>query len=116
MLRDPKEAAALIAERQPGRAMDPILGRRGHAYGKFVGQLFRAGILEAGPAKAVAGLFFVKKTNGDLRLIFDTRQPNCFYQEPCSVKLFSGDSLAALEMSPLDAAFVETGDVECCFY
>ena len=29
MLRDPSEAESLINERQPGRAMDPILGRRG---------------------------------------------------------------------------------------
>ena len=116
MLRDPLEAESLINERQPGRAMDPILGRRGRAYGKFIEQLFNAGIIEQGNVLEEAGLFFVKKKNGDLRLIFDTRRPNCWYKDPSSVALFSGESLSSLEVSSTDHIHLRTGDVECCFY
>ena len=76
ILRDPCERDPMLEALGGAQAMDPILARRGFLYGTFLGELHKCGIIEATAAsQAVAGIFFVKRTDSRLRHLFAPRVP-----------------------------------------
>ena len=84
-----------------GCALDPVLRRRGREYGFFIGELYRPGVIEACCEHEVleeTGCFFVARKDGRLRVIFDTRRANCWFNTPDYTQLPSGEALADLQV------------------
>ena len=87
MQRRPADAAHILAESGLHRAHnDQELFRSPACYGDFLCRLDAAGMLRwriAGDESGVLGVFFVRKKNGKLRLILDTRILNTrFFDAP----------------------------------
>ena len=100
LLRPVEAARAALQETGVGCALDPVLRRRGREYGFFLGELWRAGVIEACEEHEVreeTGCFFVARKDGKLRVIFDTRRANCWFEVPDFTPLPSGESLADLQ-------------------
>ena len=97
--------------------MDPRLALRSFDYGHLVAKLLDKGIIEvSSQTKETVGVFFVAKRSGELRLIFDTRRSNCWFEEPEYTALPSAESLTSVEVTPGMQANLGQGDVEVCFY
>ena len=85
------------------QAMDPALARRGFYYSRFLEELHSCGVIEiAESVVAEAGIFFVKRKDDKLMLIFDTRVPNTYFADPPGVSLCSGEALAELDFAEVD--------------
>ena len=61
-------------------------------------------------------LFFVKKKNGKLRLILDTRTVNCLFVDPPKTKLPSAAALTSIESVPGEPLYFAGGDIDNAFY
>ena len=120
LLRPPCEAESLRNELQLQRPYsDPSLVNCPKKYSGFLWRLQQAGMIKFsvrfGSRNSTVGIFFVQKTNGDLRLIFDTRIANCTFHEPPSTRLPTSAALSGIE-SDSQENYVATGDIECAFY
>ena len=60
--------------------------------------------------------FFVKKKDGSIRLIFDTRGINFKFNTPPNVRLPSTSAFASVEVPEGFAPFMASGDVSNAFY
>ncbi|CAK0884493.1 unnamed protein product, partial [Prorocentrum cordatum] len=117
LFRDPAEAQAALRELGPAIALDPVPRLKGFMCGCFLAELLGKGILEkAAVVKETSGAFFVKRKDGLLRLIFDTRRSNCHFTPPPCTSLASGESLADLESEPGARLWVASAGIEVCFY
>ena len=116
-LRHPRRGG-LLEDFGPALALDTKLSPLGYDYGWLLGEMYESGIIErtADTICSQAGVFFVQRKDGRLRLIFDTRQSNCYFTIPEYTELASGETLAALECNRGDRICVGSGDVECCVY
>ena len=75
--RDCAEARSLQDTLGNTRFVDPALADHPRHFGEFVSDFFRRGLIEPTlAAKEVCGMFFVRKKDGSLRLIWDTRISN----------------------------------------
>lgn len=105
-----------------GRAHnDPTLTGSPKRYADFLYNLDQRGLLRwrlSTPKEAGRlGVFFVKKKDGRIRSVFDTRIVNTCFVEPPSTRLPSGAAISGIETPGPDSdVFVGTGDVENCFY
>ena len=61
------------------------------------------------------GIFFVSKSNGTLRIIFDTRLANLDFSEPPCMALPTANAIGKVE-SESGPCFIATGDLEWAFY
>ena len=119
LLRSVDAARAALQETGVGCALDPVLRRRGREYGSFLGELWRAGVIEACEEHEVreeTGCFFVARKDGKLRVIFDTRRANCWFEAPDFTPLPSGESLSDLQTTRGQVVELRAADVEVCFY
>ena len=119
-MRSADDARKLVAESEIKLAMDSKLRQRKGDCSTFLTTLFDAGIIgliNIEEVFAECGLFVVPKKNGSLRLIWDTRQSNLWFEAPPATSLAPGEALAALEL-PLgfSTASAPSGDVGRCFY
>ena len=113
------EGAVVAALEEVGDAcfMDARVARLGQDYGHLLKELHAAGIIEqCVELLEFAGVFFVKRKDAKQRLIFDTRRPNCHFEEPSYTELASGESFAGLEAAAGQPIHLASGDVEVCFY
>ena len=62
-------------------------------WARFLRKLHASGVIEYVFVEDTAekvGCFFVRKNNGDLRLVIDCRMSNCHFEPPDRVQLRSG--------------------------
>ncbi|CAK0849230.1 unnamed protein product [Prorocentrum cordatum] len=120
LLRSEQEATAALEEADVTCYVDGKLAQRGIDYGRFLLELYDAGIVEVLDyeleRKEETGVFFVPRKDDKLRLIFDTRRANCHIRTPEYAHLASGDALSSLECTPGEEVHLAAGDVEVCFY
>eukprot|EP00973_Karenia_brevis_P047247 6558152-Karenia_brevis.AAC.1 len=121
MLRDESEAREARLRAGTHRVHnDPKLFESPKTYARFLRQLEDRGMLTYKIASehedGVLGVFFVRKKNGDLRIIFDTRALNCAFKEPPSTILPSAASFASLETDPGRDFYFGSADLSNCFY
>ncbi|CAK0846614.1 unnamed protein product [Prorocentrum cordatum] len=110
-----KDAAAEADELGP--AMDPILARSPSKYAEFLMSAYESGVVEpATEVRSFVGVFFVRKKDGSLRIIFDPRKTNSQFVPPDSVALASPEALGDLELPAGQRLWVSEGDVENCYY
>eukprot|EP00973_Karenia_brevis_P075510 10488454-Karenia_brevis.AAC.1 len=98
--------------RQP--YMDPVLARSKLKYCEFLWRLKNRGIINwtlAGERKASAGAFFVEKSDGSLRLIFDTRIANTRFIDPPKTSLPTTGAFSKIETSD-SKCFLASGDIK----
>ena len=113
-----REAAA---ECQPPRLyMDPVLaqgGRKKGHYESFIKDLARRGLDRFTRRKrGDCTVFFVRKKNGQLRMIIDARGVNREFKRSPPVHMCSPEVLADLECLPHDIVYSATIDVKYCFH
>ncbi|CAK0901940.1 unnamed protein product, partial [Prorocentrum cordatum] len=78
-------------------AMDPILARSPSKFAEFLNSAYESGVVEpATEVRNFVGVFFVRKKDGSLRIIFDPRKTNA-------------------QFAPPDGLWVNEGDVENCY-
>ncbi|CAK0896604.1 unnamed protein product [Prorocentrum cordatum] len=109
-----KDVAAGVDELGP--AMDPILARSPIKYAEFLMSAYESGVVEpATEVRSFVGVFFVRKKDGSLRIIFDPRNTNSQFVPPDSVALTSPEALGDLELPAGQRLWVSEGDVENCY-
>ena len=68
-------------------------------------------------ARSYLGCFFVRKKDGRLRLVLDTRLANChFGPPPPHSQLPTAAALASIEARDGEEFYMAGGDIECAFY
>jgi len=97
-------------------AFDQKLATNAQSYAAFLGDLFARDLVEVGVSTHEVTPFFVRKKDGKLRLIFDTRSANLAFSPPDFVALAGPQALGAIELGPDERLFIRQGDVTCCFY
>ena len=117
LLRGTEQVRLLLEKIGPACAMDSALARRGCLYGSLLSKLLECGVIEiCQEVRETAGIFFVKRKDHLLRLIFDARRSNAHFVEPEAISLASGDALADLDFDHAGTVALDAGDVEVCFY
>ncbi|CAK0856032.1 unnamed protein product [Prorocentrum cordatum] len=87
------------------------------SYAHFVADLYDAGLVKFGSLReSTLGIFFVPKSDGRLRLIFDTRRVNQLFEPPAHTALPTAGCWKGLLLEPNDELCLSQVDVEACFY
>ncbi|CAK0811879.1 unnamed protein product, partial [Prorocentrum cordatum] len=98
--------------------VDPELRFKPKSYAEFLKQLEAHGMISwrvsSEQASFSTGLFFVQKSNGKLRLVFDTRLANCSFSCPPATRLPTPSARASLDCD--DSFHFAQGDIQCAFY
>ena len=119
LLRQESEAQRLLKDDGVPVALDVKLAKKGHDFGAFIGELFDKGIIELGNRDRVkenVGACCVARKDDKLRLIFDTRRANMWFQPAPHTCLCSGEAFGDLELQGVGSLHARQGDVEVCFY
>ena len=58
-----------------------------------------------------AGLFFVSKKGGSLRLVDETRPADQLFEDPPGVMLTTSEGIAQIDVDDKEALHISTGDV-----
>ena len=109
----------LVVEKQRGFRpyMDEKLRTQPELYHRFVGDLFRAGMLKfSTKPKDLVTPFFVAKKDGRQRLIMDCRGVNMRFRPPPGVALAAGYSWSQLQLGSKDKLHVAQSDIKDYFY
>ena len=73
-------------------------------------------LCHTGEVVCEAGAFFVARKDNKLRLIFDTRASNFYFEDMPFTQLGSPEALSEMVLEPGGALHIYDGDVEVCFY
>jgi hypothetical protein len=99
---------------------DPVLKHDRKSYAEFIQRLAERGMVRfrclVSGERPQLGIFFVKKKDGSLRIIFDTRILNQSFIEPPKTELPSAASFASLESHDGSNVHIGSGDVRNAFY
>ena len=115
LLRPDAEWRLEVAGRRP--YWDPVLLEDRCSYITFIHSLRARNMLRFRRRRlGHAGIFFVKKKNGDLRLIVDGRIGNCILVPPPKVHLASSGTFAELRVDNVELIFLSALDVENAFH
>ena len=89
-----------------------------NTYASFLTSLYGSGMLKYSSCRSDGqmGIFFVRKKDGRLRIIFDTRDINGFFIDPLKTALPSAAALAAVETDGSAPTYFSGGDVRDYFY
>ncbi|CAK0798442.1 unnamed protein product, partial [Prorocentrum cordatum] len=83
------------------------------SYAHFVADLYDAGLVKFGSLReSTLGIFFVPKSDGKLRLIFDTRRVNQLFEPPAHTALPTAGCWKGLLLEPNDELCLSQVDVE----
>ncbi|CAK0825783.1 unnamed protein product, partial [Prorocentrum cordatum] len=83
------------------------------SYASFVADLYDAGLVKFGSLReSTLGIFFVPKSDGKLRLIFDTRCVNQLFEPPAHAALPTAGCWKGLLLEPNDELCLSQVDVE----
>ena len=82
-------------------------------YGRFLDGLHSRGMIawKREYRKSLLGIFFVAKKDNRIRLIFDTRICNCYFQAPPHVALPTAAALTGLEARAGETLYFSSGDI-----
>ena len=120
MLREPRQAAAKQSELGLKRAHnDPDLFRSPGAYFRFLHHFEQSGMLRwerARGRKGALGVFFVKKKDSRLRIIFDTRMLNTHFVDPPKIAFLSAAEMASIEAPAGSDFYWGSADLSNAFY
>ena len=120
LLRDASEAKALQKECGVERPYnDPKLFESPRSYSSFLTRLHACGMvrfIKAEGKTANLGAFFVKKKNGKIRLIFDTRKLNTCFHSPISVQLPTATAMGSVEVQDGCDCHLAHADLSNAFY
>lgn len=109
--------AGALEELGGALALDLVLRKRGFEFGLFMEELYDKGVTEMASApRELSGLFFVKRKDARLRLIWDTRCANCHFEAPPTTHMASGESLSDIEVPAGRGLKLASGDIDACFY
>ena len=61
-------------------------------------------------------VFFVRKKNGQLRMVIDCRSSNCYFDQPADDSLCSGDALGRIELEADEQLHITSADLKDAFY
>ena len=116
MLRTELEAQQELSNSGLSKAhVDPAFNSP-HIYADFLKKLHSRSLIDyIHDSTAYMGVFFVRKKNGKLRIILDTRIVNCLFQDPPKVRLPSSAAFAAVE-SRAETLYFAGGDIDNAFY
>ena len=98
---------------------DPILKHNQGEYIGFLKELQDRNMLRFQRAEGhpfMLGIFFVRKKYGKLRLIFDTRLLNQYFNDPPNTDLPSADAFTRLETCENASFYAGSGDLSNAFY
>ena len=99
---------------------DPSLFRPPRRYGEFIRGLARRGMVgfTFGVYQPIGymDIFLVRKKDGSLRIVFDTRLLNCAFRSAPSTELATGAASSRLEFTNGGDGFIASADVSSCFY
>ena len=117
-LLDENAALSSIECLGPARVYEDPKLRSRSAYAGFIKRLASLGLVDFSTvaAKEEVGIFFVKKKQNKLRLIFDCRRSNRWFREPTPVTLTTGESLRRIELGAEDRLYVCNADLANAFY
>ena len=120
MLRDKQDFRQHISNSKTCKPYcDPSLFASRKTYADFLLRLHLAGMLKfrrASGSQGSLGVFFVKKKDGTLRIIFDTRKLNLRFKDPPKTQLPTASAFSQLEC-PADAnLFIAGGDIRNACY
>ncbi len=97
--------------------LEPTLVRRPSVYGDFVNELYKRNMLTFRiGSDSLLGVFFVKKKNGRLRIILDTRDVNNLFRQPVSTRLPTPAAFSSLESEAGTPVWYSASDIQDCFY
>ena len=120
LLRDSKDYKSHIANSKVVRPyVDPLLANDPKLYGDFLLRLNLAGMLKwrvSNGERSSLGFFFVRKKDGSLRLIFDTRKLNLKFRDPPKTPLPSSAAFSQLEAPEDSDMVIASGDIKNAFY
>ena len=96
--------------------IDPVLKQSAVKYSGFVRELHQKGVIKYDYTHtADVGVFFVKKKDDSLRLIFDTRVANCHFINPDATDLTGPAGISDIPCDPPGWSFGQ-GDIKNAFY
>ena len=97
--------------------LDPVLKSSPKLYSQFIRDLHKRDMVDFDfSVVESAGLFFVTKKSGSLRLVIDARRSNCWFSAPDSVALATGQAFGDLEFSSDDPVYIGQVDIKDAFY
>ena len=89
----------------------------GDVYISFVNRLLQSGMLTPSlGCRSQAGIFFVRKRSGRLRMIVDGRQGNQRMRPPPKASMSSAAAFSELRLGQGEKLRVSTYDIQDCFY
>jgi hypothetical protein len=117
LLRPSRSRDAELAKLEFDRPyMDPVLRQSHVKYAGFVRELCQKGVVTYDHTHtADVGVFFVKKKDDSLRLIFDTRVANCHFIDPDSTDLTGPAGISDIPCDFEGWSFGQ-GDIKNAFY
>ena len=115
---DPDETKVKLEESGVKRCyQDPKLNDP-TCYSSFIRRLVNLNLVEYSlePPKESVGLFFVKKKSGQIRLIMDCRRSNCFFSEPDTTHLATGEAMSRMHVDSGSKLYTASADLQNAFY
>ena len=99
--RPPAELDQVLSDGSPPVPYwDPVLKSSTEQRHQLFRRLIRLGIFGAHTGiKCKAGVFFVKKKDGSIRMVIDSRLPNLYHRRPPRASLGTAQALAELDLS-----------------
>ena len=111
----PDSETSVLEEVRP--YMDKVLEHDRLAYRSFLKELEHRGLVEwRRRCRSKVAVFFVKKKDGQLRMVLDCRGTNQLFLPPPAVGLTTSESMCRIEMDSSDYVFISKVDVQNCFY
>ena len=102
---------------RPRPFLEPTLVKESSVYADFLDKLDKGGLLSWKQGlPSLLGVFFVRKKNGRLRIILDTRDVNGFFRPAPKTRLPTASALGSLEVDASDDVYLSGADLEDCFY
>ena len=98
---DPDVARAANDEAGIQLALDPSFTPKGFEYGRFLGELWHAGVIEEGcdaDVREEVGAFLARRKDDRQRVIFDTLRANLHFHPPPHVELASGEAISEISV------------------
>ena len=97
---------------------DPLL-RNPKIYGDFVKRLLSAGLVDVSTdcdVEEIVEVFFVRKKNGQLRMVIVCRRSGCYFDQPADVSLRSGHALGRFELEADEQLHITSADLKDAFF
>ena len=112
------ESMPVVSDEPIKPYVDPILKFSPRKLGRFYSRIFKSGMLQFKPGKNehTVDLFFVKKKNGMLRIICDTRLANTYFKTPKHSNLPTLNAFSNIETDSTHTLFTGAGDIADAFH